>query len=126
MDKIFDLKSGVVWKDMDTEFEWDLSKWLSVANFIRDIAGGVPTITSTRGDKHSINSLHYMGKAIDLRINDWKEHVYGDVYAKTIAWLLGSKWLVILESDHLHIQLGFSNVKHPDHIQKIGKGFYLR
>ena len=125
MDKVFQLKAGVKWVDMDPTFSYDLSRWIQVADYIQNICIGVPTITSTRSDKHSINSLHYMGKAVDLRINDWKEHVFGECYCKTIAWILGSNWLVVLENDHIHIQLGFSNIRNPKAIQKIGKGFYL-
>jgi hypothetical protein len=129
MDKVFQLKSGVVWLDMDAEFSYDLARWIQVADYINNVCKGVATITSTKGDTHSINSLHYLGKAIDIRISDWK-HADGydddlSIYAKTIAWILGSKWLVVHETDHLHIQLGFSNIKNPHNIEKIGRGFYI-
>ena len=126
MDKVFELKPGVVWKDMSVEFEWDLSRWMQVADFIRNVCGGVPTITSARDGKHSINSLHSEGAALDIRIKDWKEHFYAESYCKTIAWLLGKKWVVVLEDTHIHCQLGTRNIRNPEHIQKIGNGNYLR
>lgn len=126
MDKIFNLKAGVKWEGMDNSFSEDRSRWISVAEYIKDICGGVPTITSTRGDKHSINSLHYRGQAVDLRINDWREHVFGEIHCKTIAWLLGARWVVVLETNHLHIQIGTENIRNPSHIIKCGKGNFLQ
>ena len=57
-------------------------------------------ITSGKDGKHGDNSLHYQGKAVDLRIwnvletlvNRLKEH-------------LGPQYDVVLEKDHIHIEL---------------------
>lgn len=69
---------------------------------------GVPngvTITSGRDGKHSSTSLHYCGRAVDLRIRDLP---YPEKTSKLIAgklkYILGSDYDVILESDHIHIE----------------------
>lgn len=127
MDKAFNLKPGVIWQGMNSAFAEDLSRWISVAEFIKDLCGGVPAVTSAKDSTHSINSLHYRGEAVDIRINDWKG-VDVTQAAKTIAWLLGAKWVVVLElsKQHIHIQLGTSNIVNPSAIIKCGKGRFLK
>ena len=57
-------------------------------------------ITSGKDGKHGDNSLHYQGKAVDLRIwnvletlvNRLKEH-------------LGPQYDVVLEKDNIHVEL---------------------
>lgn len=107
---------------MDDHFDAHASRWASVADFIVSVARGEPTITSAHDGKHSQNSMHYQGKAVDLRIRDWEGQIVP--YARTIAWILGEPWVVIIEVDHLHIQLGTQNIKAPQTLEVInGAGF---
>ena len=122
--KLFQLKPGVSLAGLDTRFELHISRWSSVADFIREVCGACPTITSAHDGVHSVNSLHAKGMALDLRIRDWK--IPAEVAARVIAWILGEPWVVILEKDHIHIQLSTNNIKNPGAIEEIGGGGYLR
>ena len=56
-------------------------------------------ITSGKDGVHGKNSLHYEGKAIDLRT--WNVL---DNLVKRIRVQLGAEYDVILEKDHIHIE----------------------
>ena len=60
-------------------------------------------ITSVTDGVHGEHSLHYHGKAIDLRTRDIAPPVRGKLRA-TIADNLGAEFDVVLETDHLHIE----------------------
>lgn len=81
--------------------------------------GSPPCITSMMDSRHSENSLHYKGKAFDLRTKDWpKWAVFPVAYAiaRTLnaGYAMGPSlslcWVVVIESNHLHIQLGWDNI----------------
>lgn len=57
-------------------------------------------ITSGKDGKHSEGSLHYEGKAVDLRI--WNVL---QVLVEKLHEELGPDYEVILEKDHIHIEL---------------------
>lgn len=59
-----------------------------------------PTITSITDGKHGITSLHYKGKALDIRL---PEKNIAAVFNK-IAEILGPDYDVVLESTHIHIE----------------------
>lgn len=118
----FTLKDGCHLQGMSEHFDSHSLRWARVADFIRFVARGEPTITSAHDGKHSQNSMHYQGKAVDLRIRDWEGQIVP--YARTIAFMLGEPWVVIIEVDHLHIQLGTQNIKAPQTLEVInGAGF---
>jgi hypothetical protein len=60
-------------------------------------------VTSGCDGQHSPKSKHYQGKAWDLRIRDFP----GDVRAwvDRIKLALGTRYFVLLEPDHIHIQV---------------------
>ena len=66
-------------------------------------AGYDVTVTSGCEGKHSPGSSHYKGKAWDLRIRDFPGDV--KIWVARIKEALGSRYFVLLESDHIHIQL---------------------
>lgn len=66
-------------------------------------------ITSGKDGIHGINSLHYEGKAVDLRT--WNVL---DALVKQLKAHLGPDYDVILEKDHVHIEID----KNHDH--KVG------
>lgn len=64
---------------------------------------GPVVITSVMDGVHMKGSLHYEGKALDLRTN----HMQADQIAAAVEDLkkqLGSEFDVILESDHIHAE----------------------
>ena len=61
----------------------------------------IMTITSANDGKHMKNSLHYSGKAIDIRSRDMANPTLVAYYLN--IWL-GSDFDVIFEGDHIHIE----------------------
>lgn len=70
-------------------------------------ATGEYTITSCTDGKHSANSLHYKGLAMDLR----SRHIPPggpngiEVVAERLRLHLGPEWDVVVEPDHLHVEM---------------------
>jgi len=61
------------------------------------------TITSTTEGRHSVKrSAHYRGDAVDVRT--W--HVDGEKFKSALVDALGPDYVVILESDHMHVHWG--------------------
>lgn len=94
------LKDGVTWDNVDPDFRNTLETLVVQAfdEIDRDMI-----ITSLNDGQHMAGSLHYEGKAADLRIwnlapNDPK------VVERRIAILVGPEFDVILEKDHIHIE----------------------
>lgn len=122
---LFGSKAGVSFDGMSVEFDEHQVRWGLVADYIRDVCQAEPVITSAKDSTHSTGSVHYIGKAIDLRIRDWK----GDArqHSKAMAWLLGVPWVVVYEPAkiHVHIQTGMANIVNPKAIQSIGGGGWI-
>lgn len=72
--------------------------------------GAECVVTSGRDGKHSVNSAHYLGRAVDLRhwnlpIVKGVGHVrFGTNLAKALVESCGPYWFVVLESDHFHVE----------------------
>ena len=64
-------------------------------------AGYSPTVTSGGDGQHSTKSLHYKGRAIDLRTRDFP--ATPKTWADRMQRVLGSYYRVLVESDHIHI-----------------------
>ena len=60
-------------------------------------------ITSGSDSKHGPNSLHYVGKALDLRTNNLPPQAVQSIVDR-LKEALGSQFDVVLESDHIHIE----------------------
>ncbi len=66
----------------------------------KDLAGREAVITSATEGRHSVKrSAHYRGDAVDLRT--W--YVDGDAFADRLAEELGPDYVVLSESDHVHV-----------------------
>ena len=77
--------------------------WLIAAvSRVASKRGKAITITSGTDGAHSKNSLHYSLRALDLRISD-QDDVPKLVEALKVE--LGPKYDVVLETDHIHIEL---------------------
>lgn len=68
-----------------------------------DLTGEQATLTSTTEGRHSVKrSAHYRGDAVDVRI--W--NVDGFRFRDMIAENIGADYVVLLESDHIHVHWG--------------------
>ena len=65
--------------------------------------GHTCVITSASDSKHGPNSLHYCGKALDIRTRDLQGLVKVTLRDE-IADALGPQFDVVLESDHIHME----------------------
>jgi len=73
-----------------------------VARFA-EIGADYAMITSALDGKHSTQSLHYKGKALDWRIRHLKDGE-AELVTKFIRLDLGQQFDVVLEKDHIHIE----------------------
>jgi hypothetical protein len=72
--------------------------------------GAECVVTSGKDGKHSVNSAHYLGRAVDLR--HWNLPVVGGVghirfgqnLAKALVQSCGALWYVVLEASHYHVE----------------------
>ena len=62
------------------------------------------TCTSAVDGHHSRNSLHYDGRAIDIRTFDLPPDVSREQYARLIRQRLSSDYDVVVEPDHIHVE----------------------
>ena len=62
-----------------------------------------PTVTSGMDGAHSLDSGHYYGRALDFRSSDIPFTIRANLVAAAQE-ILGPKYFVLLESDHIHIQ----------------------
>lgn len=74
-----------------------------VAACVYEDIGADCVITSCKDGQHSANSLHYSGKAIDLRTRDLAPEIRKEV-ALSIAAALGPEFDVVDEIDHIHLE----------------------
>jgi len=78
---------------------------LQIAEQIYKDYGVELVVTSLLDGKHSSpNSLHYVGKAADLRTRDILANRREEI-RKKLADALGNEFDVILEADHYHIEM---------------------
>jgi hypothetical protein len=86
-------------------------KLFIVDQYWRNFVGYELVITSANDGKHSTNSKHYRGLAIDMRT--WKgrydgNQLEGDDRAHlfaAVSTIMGEEFLVLSEGNHFHIQL---------------------
>lgn len=65
-------------------------------------------VTSVNDSQHRVNSLHYQGRAVDLRTHDLDDR-HKDVWVDYIRRALGKDFDVLLEglgtpNEHLHLE----------------------
>lgn len=93
-------KSGVVMWDMHPAVTDALPTMdtVSVATIGREAL-----ITTARDGEHMKTSLHYKGRALDLRTKDVADAVLVH-YRDNLAEALGDDWDVVLERTHIHVE----------------------
>ena len=72
-----------------------------------DIAGQHCVITSASDGKHMPDSLHYKGKALDLRTNNLRPEQVHPVFVALKDALHPGQFDVVLEGDHIHVEFDF-------------------
>ena len=75
----------------------------AIAKSILEAHGQPAVITSLCDGRHSRQSRHYIGMAMDLRTRDLEANDKRKV-ADLIADALGDEYFVLLEDTHLHLQ----------------------
>lgn len=60
-------------------------------------------ITSARDGRHKANSLHYVGRALDLRTSFFTP-LQRQEFHRDLQYALGSDFDVVLEKDHVHYE----------------------
>jgi hypothetical protein len=68
-------------------------------------ASGEFTITSVKDGTHGPNSFHYVGCAFDLRTRHLQTPERVESVAKELRETLGNSYQVIVEKDHIHIEI---------------------
>lgn len=76
---------------------------LKHANRIWSEYGQDLVITSARDGIHSVGSLHYYGRAVDLRDRYFADHIRPQV-VQDLRVALGKDYQVILEGNHIHVE----------------------
>lgn len=77
---------------------------LCVADSVhRERCGAEITITSVSDGTHKPNSLHYKGRAADLRTRDLAPSDRA-LFANVLRDALGAEWDVVVEDDHVHME----------------------
>ena len=92
-------KSGVIKDGLSDRIT---SKFNDIDRIHRSIVKRDAIITFALDGKHSKNSLHYSGYAIDLRTLDMLGRQHDVV--KELKRVLGSDYDVVLEHDHIHLE----------------------
>lgn len=94
-------KAGVVMWQMDPKLEAALDRIDAVHRIVVDRDA---IVTSARDGKHSERSLHYEGRAIDLRTRDLSSGQQ-EFLAERLKVELGPNYDVVLEETHIHVEL---------------------
>lgn len=88
----------------------------AIAQHIYWQEAGVPcVITSASDGKHGPNSLHYCGKALDLRTNSLRPEQVHPVFMALKNALHPGGFDVVLETDHVHVEFDPKEIPKADH-----------
>ena len=74
----------------------------------QSVVGRPAIVTSVEDGRHTATSLHYRGRALDLRTRDLS-HAQKRKYAIALRSALGPGWEVIIESDHIHVEYEYQH-----------------
>jgi hypothetical protein len=66
--------------------------------------GNSLVVTSVSDGKHRSDSLHYKGRAVDVRISNLGSRTLAETITGRLKNRLGSRFDVVLETDHIHIE----------------------
>jgi len=94
-------KQGVSIRGLREEMHFALGQIDAAANSMTPTY--VPTCTSGVDGKHSPTSLHYDGRAVDIRTRDLPPESV-DEFEWRIRAHLSDDYDVVLERDHIHVE----------------------
>ena len=77
---------------------------LKAADIIWKQQGHELVVTSARDSMHSAGSLHYYGRAVDLRTNYFKDDSSIRSVAQRLRDTLGPNYDVIVHTTHMHVE----------------------
>ena len=77
---------------------------LGVAEMVYFTNGARMVVTSARDGKHSAKSLHYSGRAVDIRTRNLLPETLNRVFGALRKILEPAGFDVVPESDHIHIE----------------------
>ena len=95
---ILKFKPGVRLFGLQPEMLWAVDRCVDVWPDDFDV-----TVTSARGDKHSRQSRHNTGHAVDLRTRDLNDEQIRSLVLR-LKQVLGKQFDVIYEGNHIHIE----------------------
>lgn len=98
---IYSARIGVVLHGLDPRVEAAIPR---MARAFLAATGAMMVITAGRDGVHSTGSLHYSGRALDIRIRGLTDEARRGA-RDALAAELGRGWDVILEPDHIHAEL---------------------
>jgi hypothetical protein len=96
------VKPGVKISGLTPEMAFGAALIINVFNGHR-----IPLVfTSCMDGKHGAQSLHYVGKAVDIRLPSrfTNDPVDDDAMVVDLKLNLGEEWDVVLEADHIHVE----------------------
>lgn len=93
------IKRGVILRGLDRRMQ----PALRIARDIWRGHGRKLVITSGLDGRHTRNSRHYVGLALDFRSRDLGRAARGQV-ARELRKALGPRFQVLLEKDHIHVE----------------------
>lgn len=104
--KVLDLKvkAGVLLEGVSWRMFWAAI----VADTVYQKYDAEAVITSGVDSEHSVHSEHYKGNALDFRTSNVSRPLE---VKEALQNALGTSYAVLLESDHIHVQYGWDNVK---------------
>jgi len=85
------------------DLDWTTSPMPAIAKVFADANAGL-TITSVTDGRHSNGSLHYVGKAIDIRSRHLSLEKRQEILGR-LKRALGPSFDCLIESSHFHIEL---------------------
>lgn len=98
-------KRGVVVWNMHPEVSKLLMDGSVLDRIFREVANRDAIVTSGREDDHMKTSLHYKGRAIDLRANDLTDQQQHSALNKMISALPGFDVILHVASAKIHFHL---------------------
>lgn len=102
------LNEPIVWHRFDPKFYKALD---IIDKVFIEIEGHEAIMTSGRDGKHMAGSLHYIGRAADFRLpgafrrRNKEVERFSIMAVSKLRARLGSSFDVVLEKDHIHIEL---------------------
>ena len=102
-------------------FDWEVMKeaidYADIFNIIHGFDHGC-VITSALDGDHMHGSLHYVGRAMDLRTRHLKPH-QRIAYSRFMSYMLRDDFDIVLENSHMHVEYDPKEKPHgiPDFAQ---------